>query len=870
MKRVAIKRQIRGGSLLRDTRDNFGSMIARYKGLEWPSEEYKDDPVGFVRDKLGESPLPHQVEILEAARDNFKVAVRSGQKTGKALALPTEIPTPTGWKTMGALVEGDTVFSDTGAPCKVTYVSPILHERECFEVEFTDGSTVICDASHEWETWGSNARRNRARGLGGNPAVHTTKEISRTVDSAHRGREHAIKVAGAIECAAVPLPIEPYLFGVWLGDGNTADGYLYIAHRDADILANIRGVTKMADERGCARYRVDGLRAALCAQGLLGNKHVPPAYLRSSYADRLALLQGLLDTDGTCGARGAIEFSSSLEVLADAVFELAASLGMRPTKQSRIGKLYGVEKARNWRICFRTALPVFRTAWKRARLPRFLSADVGYRTIKAVRPVASVPVRCIQVDSPSSLFLCSRAFIPTHNTKLVVWLALWWYCTRAKARVFMIAAIKEQVQRVLWVELKATLRAGRSVGFELVETVPANPATGMTSEDGREIRGFTVRDIEAMAGLSGDILFIVDEASALLAPIAEAIEGNLAGDGKMIWISNPTRTDGPFYDVFNNPDKGKFWKTFHLSSEDVAKWCFKKNLEIPGVATLKRIAEWEEEWGRKSPFFVVRVEGNFLRNETGRIITLADIEIAQALWADMRDDEGDLTIGVDPSGPGDGGDEFAFAVVRGRKLLGMFTKPGLTEDAAVEYIRGLLVTYRRGDEIPRVVVDSEGPIGHGLYQRLKAIGEALRQKRPKDAFDTWGIKASGSARREPLLYDRLRDELWSSGARWLREGGALLPNEHKLETELHAPMWGNDLRGKLKASSKVDLRDVLGRSPDRADAFLLAVWEPTHYAHSSDGYAVEETSQGVPVRQSAGLNPYEQGLGSGGNFDPYR
>ncbi len=458
----------------------------------------------------------------------------------------------------------------------------------------------------------------------------------------------------------------------------------------------------------------------------------------------------------------------------------------------------------------------------------------------------------------------------TGKTKLVVWLALWWYCTRPKARVFMIAAIKEQVARVLWVEVKATIRAGRTAGFELVEAVPANPGVGIIAADGREIRGFTVRDIEAMAGLSGDILFIVDEASHLLPAIAEAIEGNLAGDGKMIWISNPTRTDGPFYDVFNNPDKGKYWKLFHLSSEDVAKWCAAQGLEIPGVATLKRIEEWAEEWGRDSPFFIVRVLGLFLKNETGRIVTLGDIELAQKGWADSSDDGGLLQIGIDPAGPGDGGDEYAFSIVRGFKQIGLFVYAGLTEEAAVEHLRGFVKTYRRGDALPSVVVDSEGPIGNGIYQRLKAIGDALKAKRPADAFEVWGVKASHAARRMPIQYERVREELWANGAAWLRAGGTIIA-DHKLATELHAPMWIGMVNAKLRVTPKDELRKTLGRSPDRADAFLLSVW-PVEAAAIPEGVPEPPTRQGVPDAGPAHvMNPYDSaGFGADRPFDPYK
>jgi phage terminase large subunit len=450
----------------------------------------------------------------------------------------------------------------------------------------------------------------------------------------------------------------------------------------------------------------------------------------------------------------------------------------------------------------------------------------------------------------------------TGKTKLVIWLALWFYCSFPKARVFMIAAVAAQVKRVLWTELKNTLRHAKKQGFEMPELPAENPETGLLSDDGREIRGFTVRDIEAMAGLSGNILFIVDEASALLGPIAEAIEGNLAGDGRMIWISNPTRTEGPFFEAFNSPEKSTYWKLFHLSSEKVAQYCDRHGLAIPGVATLRRIAGWEAEYKRDSPFFTVRILGEFLKNETGRCISLQDISDAQQRWANAEDDEGRLSIGIDPAGPGDEGDEFAFAIVRGAKLLALFTFHGLTEEAAWAHLKSFLATYRRKDEIPQVIIDSEGAIGSSIYYKFKGISETLRRSRPADGFECYGVKSSHNARREPLVYERIREELWANCAEWLKTGAIV--SDHKLEVELHAPMWIGTLKAKLKATPKNELREKLGRSPDRADALCLAVWTPGGLYEGKRQPGVEEDDNaGIAADDgpaAGGIDPYGYGL----------
>jgi phage terminase large subunit len=407
----------------------------------------------------------------------------------------------------------------------------------------------------------------------------------------------------------------------------------------------------------------------------------------------------------------------------------------------------------------------------------------------------------------------------TGKTKTIIVAALWFFCCFPKARVIMTANTKEQVRNVLWKELRDTLRESR---LRIEGKWSDAPGTGFRATDGRELFGITARDIESMAGVSGGaMLFLVDEASALPQSKAEALEGNRAGSGmqRMVWISNPTRAEGPFFEAFHA--NKEYWATFHWSSEEVSAWQVANDVEIPGTANARRIAQWREEYGPESPFYLVRVKGAFLLHEGGKAITLHMIQLAQQAWADAEE-EGELGIGIDPAGPGEGGDETAFAIVRGRKLLGLFTFQGITEDAIVEHLTAFLRTYRNASDLtPRVTIDSEGPIGSKLFYRLRAIAEGIKD--PSKAFAIYGVRASQPARREPLIYERTRDELIACLARWMREGGAI-PSDHKLEVELHAADWHGTVSGKLRLTAKEDIRQKIGRSPDRRDALALAVW----------------------------------------------
>jgi hypothetical protein len=220
--------------------------------------------------------------------------------------------------------------------------------------------------------------------------------------------------------AARDLPIEPYVLGAWLGDGNTRDAR--ICCHEPDLLVAIAGAgcTAYQQPSDPFMYRLGATQAKLRALGLLGRKHIPPIYLRASIWQRMALLKGLMDTDGHCPKDGVCEFTTVLTVLADGFQELVHSLGIRTSRFEGRATLCGRDIGPKYRIQFSPPMPVFTLTRKlaRQRVSKQHRRRTSYRTIIAVEPIASMPVRCIQVDSPSNLYLAGRGMIPTHNTTL--------------------------------------------------------------------------------------------------------------------------------------------------------------------------------------------------------------------------------------------------------------------------------------------------------------------------------------------------------------------------------------------------------------------------------------------------------------------
>jgi deoxycytidine triphosphate deaminase len=351
---------------------------------------------------------------------------------GKALALSTPVPTPSGWRTMGDIEPGDYVFDESGAPTLVVAATEPMIGRPCREVMFSDGQRVVADADHQWVTVDKAGRRRGAQ----HANVRTTDEIARSV-RANGEMNHHIPLAGPVQYPdRLDLPIEPYTLGAWLGDGTTTaaaitsfdeevleqisgDGYAVRRLNYAPHLYSIGGTGRTRDTSTGQYARNGSLSSRLRDLGMREGKYLPRPYLEAGVSQRLALLQGLMDTDGFVDdVAGRCEFTSTKENLADGVVELAAGLGFRPIKTVGRAMLNGIDHGPKYRVKFTPDRPVFRLPRKLARQKSPSARFHRFRAIDVVREVASVPVRCIQVASPRGVFLVSRSFIPTHNSSL--------------------------------------------------------------------------------------------------------------------------------------------------------------------------------------------------------------------------------------------------------------------------------------------------------------------------------------------------------------------------------------------------------------------------------------------------------------------
>jgi deoxycytidine triphosphate deaminase len=319
---------------------------------------------------------------------------------GKALALDTPVPTPGGWTTMGELEVGSQVFDAWGKPTTVVAATDAMLGRECREVVFSDGTTIVADVEHLWETWTKHSRAKRRA-----PEILTTAQIERTLKAGAREYNHHVAQCDPVRYPEKDLPVDPYVFGVWIGDGTstTAD----VTTADPPILREL----ELARSGGGPRYRAE------TALRQLNQKAIPQDYLQGSVRQRQALLEGLMDTDGYVDRWGRCELTTVNQPLAEQYRELVASLGFKPVVSVKTATLNGKNCGLKYDVTFTPDEPVFRLPRKLARQKR--SGRFYFdRAIVDVRRVTSVPVRCIEVAHHRGLFLVSRSFIPTHNSSL--------------------------------------------------------------------------------------------------------------------------------------------------------------------------------------------------------------------------------------------------------------------------------------------------------------------------------------------------------------------------------------------------------------------------------------------------------------------
>lgn len=324
--------------------------------------------------------------------------------------IKEEIPTTTGFRTMAAIQPGEYVFAPSGAPVLVTGKSAV-YEEQLYEVRTSDGQTLRCDGEHLWTVrFGSNDK----------PFVTlATKDILHKLETENWRKNGNLPLLPGLSPLQYPertLPIDPYVLGVWLGDGGSHGASIGCSYADMPAMrAQVEACGyETTTNPKFQQFNVLGLHARLTEADLLKNKHIPERYLCASIEQRMALLQGLIDTDGDVTKQGKVTFNNSNEKLVDAVLCLLHGLGVKARKTYRQTSYKGKPSQPSFRVMFKLA--------GAARLPRKAdrcAAPRGNwaRSIDVRRLDETSAVQCLEVANEDGLFVAGRGCLVTHNTK---------------------------------------------------------------------------------------------------------------------------------------------------------------------------------------------------------------------------------------------------------------------------------------------------------------------------------------------------------------------------------------------------------------------------------------------------------------------
>lgn len=477
-----------------------------------------------------------QKEAIEGIMENKLTIICASRQIGKLLDLNTEVPTPNGWTTMGQLKDGDTIFDWYGNPTKVLNAHDVVTDGECYELTFSNGEKITADANHEWFTQSRTERRHNSEG-----SVKTTKQILDTLLVGQKDPEpqHRIPIKHCVKYPEKDLLIDPYLFGAWLGDGSSAGNIITCGEEDVDDMFNnalshipnkvqLLNVRNMVPAHYKKTYSIKIQReednipfiTKLRALNVYKNKHIPVDYVQSSVEQRLALVQGLMDTDGHIEKRGICQFYTIIPKMAEQFKEILYSLGIQCNITSKIPKIKDKEYSRVYSVTFKTQLPVFRLKRKLEKLHEIKRDKVEnnrnkFIYIKSIVHVDTIPMRCITIEHPEQMYLVGRTFVSSHNTTLLSVVCLWCVLFKKDYQIAVLANKEDQAKEILeriklaYEELPNWLKTGVSeFTKEVLKLVNGSKIfVSTTSESG--IRGKSVN------------LLFVDEFAHILHNIAE-------------------------------------------------------------------------------------------------------------------------------------------------------------------------------------------------------------------------------------------------------------------------------------------------------------------------------------------------------------
>jgi hypothetical protein len=738
--------------------------------------------------------------------------VSAGHGVGKANDVNMVFNTPAGETRWGDLMPGDVVFGADGAPTRVVQTRH-YENVPMYRVALDDGSHCDVSSGHLWNVRG---RQERRKGLDTWRTLETAEILDLGVKRSNgtaMARQWELPVQGAAQFEEREIDLHPYLVGVWLGDGSRGNPAWGKPHLEVKAKVESCGyeVHTTADGTTQRVQNATHLFTDPVFQCYSYERYIPDDYKFNTVANRVALFEGLMDTDGEVNHTGSIGYSTTSRRLADDVIWLARSLGCKAQLQPTTKLAWYPEPLSGARVecrdCYRITINApFNPFTIEHRRKAYKPSEARYlkRWIDSIEPLPNAPhAMCITVEAPDGLYQAND-FIVTHNSALVSWQVLWAISTHADTRGVVTANTDTQLRTKTWAELAKwyAIFIGRQL-FKLTAT-----AIYIADDPVRE-KAWRIDQVpwsetntEAFAGMHNQgkrVLVIFDEASSIHDKVWEVTEGALT-DAKtqIIWLryGNPTKTTGEFFRRCTQAKRNHYTRVDSRSVRFTNK---------------KQIQAWVDDYGEDSDFVRVRVKGEFPRAGYSNFISPGIVTEARARGRNRAVHLNEYAvypkiIAVDPARFGD--DSTVITLRQGRKVHFQLELKGFDGFDIASRVEQIVKDEGRPHCIAYDAIGNGAELDGVLKRAPWARGITLIPV-------MWGQPA-----KDDKQYFNQRSECWGHMRDWLAHGA--IPDDDELATQLSSLDYGYDAKMRIQLQSKKDAKKEGKPSPDKGDSLAIS------------------------------------------------
>jgi len=506
-------------------------------------------------------PQQDLLDILHKDKPTVSLAA-FGRQTGKLLSNDELVYTQEGAMLLSDVRIGDRIYGVDGELTTVLDISP-ESDVTVWEVEFEDGSIIEACKDHSWGVW------HKSKGY----VIRTTQELSKDYlieswkDNGTRQtfeKRYRVQLPLAVNYPSKELPIAPYELGALIGDGSLTGGMAVMTCHpdDSEIFDYFESEVRPRPSNDQS-FGILGRMPAIRELGLDCTSHhkfIPSEYMYGSIEQRIELLQGLMDTDGTVGKSGKdIEYYTVSERLADDVTELACSLGLYAKKRVKKGRYLG-EVHLSYRVSLRAtgAFDLF----KLKRKKDLVSINDNYNTHLFKRIVRieemdrKADMRCLTVDNKSHLFL-TTGYTVTHNTYSFQWDAFTRCMNNRNHKVLWISPINDQCLKVM-ASIEEHFEDYPDLWDTIIKKVDRK-YNNIFFQNGSVLRLRAAESGDNLRGMTQDFIYI-DEAAYMKLPfIQEVLMPMIVRTGGRMAMASTFNGRNWYWNWYNDGKKEENW-----------------------------------------------------------------------------------------------------------------------------------------------------------------------------------------------------------------------------------------------------------------------------------------------------------------------